>query len=51
MGTRVLAVVNFSPRKVADIVSEVLVLAVVCDTNGTILIRPDGDVENGMPML
>lgn len=44
---QILAVVNFPPRRVAGFKSEVLVLAVVCDQNGTVLIKPDEPVELG----
>jgi tRNA-binding protein len=44
---QVLAIVNLPPRRVAGFKSEVLVLAVVCERNGTVLIRPDRPVEIG----
>ncbi len=47
IGKKVIAVVNFAPKKIAGIKSEVLVLAAVCETNGTVLIEPNLDVENG----
>lgn len=47
IGTKVLAIVNLPPRKVAGFNSEVLVLAVVCSENGTVLVRPDKSVRSG----
>jgi tRNA-binding protein len=44
---RILAVVNFPPRQVADFRSEVLVLGVVNDHEEVILIEPDRAVELG----
>lgn len=47
IGSQVLAVVNFPPRQIGPIMSEVLVLGVT-DPNGAItLIRPEHPVENG----
>ncbi len=48
---KILAVVNFPPKRIARIKSEVLVLAVICKKNGTVLIEPNKDVENGMRVL
>jgi len=45
--TQVLSVINFPPKRVAGVKSEVLVLAVVNETKGTILIRPSQKCENG----
>ena len=47
LGKKVVAVVNFAPKKIAGVKSEVLVLAAVCDRNGTVLIEPNLEVENG----
>jgi tRNA-binding protein len=47
---RILAVVNFPPRQVADFRSEVLVLGVVNDHEEVILIEPDRAVELGKPI-
>ena len=49
--TQVLAVINFPPKRVAGVKSEVLVLAVVNETKGTILIRPSQQCENGSRVL
>ncbi|MCP3981065.1 MAG: tRNA-binding protein [bacterium] len=50
VGTRIIAVVNFPPRRVAGFKSEVLVLAIVCAENGTVLVRPDRPVEPGQKL-
>jgi tRNA-binding protein len=47
IGKQIIAVVNFPPKKVAGIKSEVLVLATVCPTGGTVLLEPNMPVENG----
>lgn len=49
--TQVLAVINFPPKRVAGVKSEVLVLAVVNKNKGTILIRPSQQCENGSRVL
>lgn len=46
VGRQVLAVVNFAPKRVAGVVSEVLVLACV-GVGGTVLLAPDAPVPNG----
>lgn len=43
---QILAVVNFSPRQIADFMSEVLVLGTY-SKQGVVLIRPDIEVKNG----
>lgn len=47
VGTRVLAVVNFPPRQIANFFSEVLVLGVPDEDGNVVLIRPDKDVPLG----
>jgi len=47
IGKQIIAVVNFPSKKVAGIKSEVLVLAAVCPTGGTVLLEPNMAVENG----
>ncbi len=51
VGTMVVAVVNFPPRRIAGFASEVLVLGVpdegVVREGGVVLLRPDKDVEPG----
>lgn len=47
IGKQIIAVVNFPPKKVAGIKSEVLILAAVSKTYGTVLLEPNSFVENG----
>lgn len=44
---RVLAVVNFPPRQIADFMSQVLVLGVPDTEGAVVLVRPDHDVPVG----
>ena len=46
VGKQVLGVVNFPPRRIATVDSEVLVLGTY-SKQGVVLIRPDQKVENG----
>jgi tRNA-binding protein len=46
-GTLVVAVVNFPPRQIGPVRSEVLVLGALDDAKGVILLRPDREVELG----
>lgn len=45
--TLVVAVVNFPPRQVGPVRSEVLVLGAPDETGGVVLVRPDRDAEPG----
>lgn len=45
--TQIIAVMNFSPMRIAGVKSEVLVLAIVCSEHGTVLVRPDKPVKAG----
>ncbi|MCF1439721.1 MAG: tRNA-binding protein [Shewanella sp.] len=47
IGLQICAVVNFAPRRVAGVKSEVLILAIVCSDHGTVLIQPNKPVNNG----
>ena len=47
VGRQVSAVMNFPPIRIAGVKSEVLVLAGVCEKNGTVLLHPSKMVENG----
>ncbi len=47
VGKQVSAVMNFPPLRIAGVKSEVLVLAGVCETNGTVLLHPSRQVEDG----
>lgn len=46
VGKKILAVVNFPPRQIADFMSEVLVLGTY-SKGGVILITPDKEAEKG----
>ncbi|TNE63130.1 MAG: tRNA-binding protein [Alphaproteobacteria bacterium] len=50
-GMQVLAVVNFPPKRVAGIKSEVLTLATVEEGGPTVLITPSQAVPNGTRLL
>ena len=47
VGTKVMAVVNFPPRQIGKVMSEVLVLGVPDAVGEVILMRPDFDVPIG----
>ena len=47
IGKQVVAVVNFPPKRVAGVKSEVLVIAAVCQNSGTVLVQPSLMVQNG----
>lgn len=47
VGRQIVAVMNFPPRRIAGVKSEVLVLGAVSDEHGVVLLRPDFAVENG----
>nr|WP_111297810.1 tRNA-binding protein [Paracoccus saliphilus] len=47
VGTQVLCVVNFPPRQIGPVLSEVLVLGVPDPEGEVVLIRPDMHVPNG----
>ncbi len=44
---QVIAVVNFPPKKIADFISECLVLGVYDENNDVVLLQPRKKVENG----
>jgi tRNA-binding protein len=44
---QVIAVVNFPPKKIADFMSECLVLGVYDENNDVVLLQPRTDVKNG----
>lgn len=50
IGRQVAAVVNFPPMRIAGFKSEVLVLGGIDQNNEVILLQPDDDVENGIPV-
>lgn len=47
IGTQVVAVVNFPPRRIAGFKSEVLVIGGVPGEDDVVLLRPDQPVANG----
>jgi tRNA-binding protein len=47
VGRRVIAVVNFPPKRIGPFVSEVLVLGAYDDAGDVVLLRPDLDVSPG----
>ena len=46
-GSRVMAVVNFPPRQIGPVKSEVLVLGFPDDSGAIVLARPDLDAPDG----
>lgn len=48
IGKQVVAVVNFPPKQIANIMSECLILGGVGNDKEVTLISPDKQVENGM---
>jgi len=48
---QIVAVMNFRPKRIAGVKSEVLVLAAVCEKKGTVLLNPSMLVENGTRIL
>jgi tRNA-binding protein len=48
LNRKVIAVVNFPPKQIADFVSECLVLGVYDENNDVILLQPERSVKNGM---
>ena len=47
IGTTVMAVVNFPPRQIGKVMSEVLVLGVPDAKGAVVLVRPDMDIPAG----
>lgn len=47
VGTTVMAVVNFPPRQIGKVMSEVLVLGVPDSNGAVVLMRPDMDIPAG----
>ncbi|NNC83405.1 MAG: tRNA-binding protein [Flavobacteriales bacterium] len=48
IGRQVIAVCNFPPKQIADLMSECLILGLVGDPSGVVLIGPDRTVKNGL---
>jgi len=51
VGRQICAVMNFEPKRVAGVKSEVLVLAVTDEKLGNVLLGPERIVNNGMRIL
>ncbi|MDC0146075.1 tRNA-binding protein [Amylibacter sp.] len=51
VGKRVMAVVNFPPRQIGPVKSEVLVLGVPDENGAVVLITPDKDVPLGVRLF
>lgn len=47
IGKQVIAVVNFPPKQIANMMSECLVLAGLGDDNATTLLQPERPMKNG----
>jgi tRNA-binding protein len=47
LGKQIVAVINFPPKKIADFISEVLVLGVIIKKDKVVLLKPERDVELG----
>jgi len=45
---QIIAVINFFPKQVGSLISEVLVLALPDDSNNPILVLPEKKIKNGM---
>ena len=50
-GRKVLAVVNFPPRQIGPVMSEILVLGVPDEDGEVVLLKPDKDVPLGVRMF
>src|SRR5258705_7950002 len=48
LNRKVIAVVNFPPKQIADFISECLVLGVYDENKDVILLQPERTVKNGM---
>ncbi|MCL6523660.1 MAG: tRNA-binding protein [Thermoflavifilum sp.] len=49
-GKQVVAVINFPPKNIAGFLSECLVLGVMGEDQQVILLQPDRQVPNGLPI-
>lgn len=50
VGKQVVAVLNFEPKRIAGVKSEVLILGAVCEDEGVVLLEPTFAVRDGMPI-
>ena len=51
LNKQIIAVINFNPKQIGNIISEVLVLGVPDDNNNAILLSPDKKLKNGIRMF
>ncbi len=47
VGSQVVCVLGFEPKRIAGFKSEVLVTGAISDSHGVVLLRPDWEVEDG----
>ncbi|KLV25895.1 export-related chaperone CsaA [Niallia circulans] len=50
IGSQVVAIVNFPPRRIAGFKSEVLVIGGIQGRDDVVLLKPDQPVKNGTPI-
>lgn len=48
VGKKIVAVVNFPPKQIANFISECLVLGIYDSNNDVVLLQPERSVDNGM---
>ncbi|WP_439879611.1 tRNA-binding protein [Pontibacter sp. MBLB2868] len=48
VGKQVVAVVNFPPKQIANIMSECLILGTMGDDNEVVLLQPEMKIKNGL---
>ncbi len=48
IGKQVIAVINFPPKQIANIMSECLILGAMGKENDIVLIQPEKTIENGL---
>ena len=48
IGKQVVAVINFPPKQIANIMSECLLLGAVGDDNDVVILNPERKVQNGL---
>ena len=50
VGKQIVAVMNFAPKRIAGVKSQVLILGAVSETSGVVLLEPSFMVDNGVPI-
>lgn len=48
IGKQIIAVTNFPPKQIANIMSECLILGIVLEDKKYVVLQPERDVENGL---